>query len=59
MQSLDCVEFARNRANVLFVSGVDAIAPLARLAVEILPTREGSAREKVILDEVERPLHTR
>src|SRR5919106_3197437 len=44
---------------MLFVRRIDAIAPLARLAVEILPAHECSAGEKVVFDKVERSLHTR
>jgi hypothetical protein len=53
MQSLDRVEFARNGANVFLVRRVDAIAPLARLAVEMLPVVEGSAGEEVVFNKVE------
>jgi hypothetical protein len=44
---------------VLFVSRVYAIAPLARLAIQVLQTREGSPRQKVILDKRERTFHPR
>ena len=44
---------------MLLVRRIDAVAPLARLAVEILPTGEGPAYKEVVFDEVERPLDAR
>lgn len=42
---------------MLLVSGVNLIAPLACLLIQILPTGEGPPGEEVALDKAERPLH--
>src|SRR5882672_3743066 len=57
MQPLHREQLSRNRADVFLVSRVDLIAPLPRLLIQILPTTEGAPRQKVMLDEMERPLH--
>ena len=58
MQALHRVQLARHGANVLFVSRIDAVAPLTGLRVEILPTGERSAHQEVVFDEVERAFDT-
>jgi hypothetical protein len=40
MHALHCEQFARHRADMLLVSRVDLVAPLARLLVQIFPTGE-------------------
>src|ERR1700757_1599968 len=42
---------------MLLVSGVDLVAPLARLLIQIFPTGEGPSGEEVSLDKAERPLY--
>src|SRR5579872_54434 len=42
---------------MLLVSGVDLVAPLACLLIQILPTGEGAPGEEVSLDKAEWPLH--
>src|SRR5438045_5203714 len=59
MQSLDCEQLTRNRANMFLVSRVDFIAPLPRPLIQILPTTEGAPRQKVGFDKPERPLYAR
>ena len=59
MQPLDGEQLTRNRADMFLVSRVDLIAPLPRPLIQILPTVEGAPRQKVGLDEPERPLHAR
>lgn len=49
-------ELARTGMQVTAVSGVDAIAPRDRLAVQRLPVGEFAPDEKVVLDVVEGPL---
>src|SRR5712671_3026802 len=49
-------QFAGNGVKVFLVSGVDAIAPLTRLPIQIFPGGEGAAGEEVVFDEVERTL---
>jgi hypothetical protein len=44
---------------MLLIGRIDAVAPLARLAVQILPTGEGPACQEVVFNEVERPLDAR
>ena len=44
---------------MFFVSGVDAITPLARLEIEILPGGECTTGKKVGLDEPEHPFDAR
>src|ERR1017187_7221144 len=44
---------------MFLISGVDFVAPLARLIVQILPTGERSARQKVALDKPEGPFYAR
>ena len=50
--------FARHGADVFLVGRIDAVAPLARLVVQILPVGERASGQKVVFDEVERPLDT-
>ena len=57
MESLDSKQLTRHRAEMLFVSGVDLIAPLPRPLIQILPTAECATREEIPLDKAERPLH--
>ena len=59
MQPLDREQLARHRADMFLVSRVDLVAPLPRLLIQILPTGEGAPRQKVVLDEMERPFHAR
>ena len=42
--------------DVFLVSRVHLVAPLARLAVQIIPSGERAARQEVMLDEMERAL---
>src|SRR5208283_5696947 len=42
---------------MFLVSGVDFVAPLARLPIQILPTGERSPRQKVGFDKPEGPFH--
>ena len=44
---------------MFLVGRIDLIAPLARLLIQILPTGKRAPRQKVVLDEPERPLHAR
>ena len=44
---------------MFLVGGVDLVAPLARLLIQILPTGEGASGQEVVLDEGEGPLHAR
>src|ERR1700683_4952515 len=53
MQALDREEFARHGADMFLVGGVHAIAPLARLLIQILPTGKSTTREKVVFDKGE------
>src|SRR6266849_2420972 len=55
MQALDCIEFARHGADMFLVSRVDAVAPLARLLIQILPAAELATHQKVPFDKPERP----
>src|SRR5438093_1010599 len=59
MQPLDREQLPRDRADMFLVSGVDLIAPLPRLAVQIFPTGESAPGKKVSLDEMERPFYAR
>src|SRR5580704_14291382 len=43
---------------MLLVGGVDLVAPLARLLIQIFPTGEGPSGEEVSLDKAERSLYT-
>src|SRR5260370_29211297 len=56
MQALDREEFARYGADMFLVGGVHAIAPLARLLIQIVPTGKPTTREKVVFDKGKRPL---
>src|SRR5258708_12466891 len=42
---------------MFLVSGIDFVAPLARLTVQILPTGESAPRQKVGFDEPERSFY--
>src|SRR5215472_4359004 len=44
---------------MFLVSGVDLVAPLASLLIEILPIGEGTSGQEVPFDKVEGPLHAR
>ena len=46
-------------ADMFLVSRVDAVAPLTRLLIQILPTGERAAGEKVVFDEGERTFDAR
>jgi hypothetical protein len=47
-------QLARNGADVFFVGGVDAIAPLPCLGIQVWPTGEGAAGQEVLLNKPER-----
>src|ERR1017187_1170830 len=57
MLLFDRKQLARHGAEMLLVSPIDTIAPLARLLIQILPTGEASPRQEVPLDKPERPLN--
>ena len=59
MQALDREQFARHGADMFLVSRVDAVAPLARLLIQIVPTGERAAGQKVVFDEGKRAFHAR
>ena len=42
---------------MLFVTGIDLVAPGARLVVEVVPVGKFPAGQKVVFDERERPFH--
>src|SRR6516165_2737999 len=44
MKLFEGKQLAWNRVNVFFVCGVDAVAPLSGVLVQVLPTGEGTAR---------------
>src|ERR1035441_1732971 len=50
---------AGNRADIFLVSRVDLVAPLPRLVVQILPTGERAACQKVALYKPEGPFYAR
>ena len=54
MCPFDSKQLARNCADMLLVGRIDAIAPLAGLKIEILPTGESASGKEVVLDEVKR-----
>jgi hypothetical protein len=54
MQAFHREQFARYRPDMLLVSRVDLVAPLARLLIQILPTGERTPRQKVVFDEGKR-----
>src|SRR6266446_4229159 len=56
MQALDREQFARHGADMCLVGGVDAVAPLACLLIENVPTGKPASCEKVVFDEGEGPL---
>src|SRR5580658_9904905 len=56
MQALDGEEFARHGADMFLVGGVDAVAPLACLLIQIVPAGKPTTREKVVFDKGEGPL---
>src|SRR3989442_10399942 len=53
MRAFDGEQFAGNRTDVFFVGAVDAIAPLAGLLIQILPTGERAAGPEVSLNKME------
>jgi hypothetical protein len=53
MLLLDREQLARNSAQMLLVRRVDAVAPLPRLLVQVLPVGEASPRQEVSFDEPE------
>jgi hypothetical protein len=56
MLLFDREQLARHGAEMLLVSRVDAVAPLPRLLVQVLPVGEASPRQEVPLDKPEGPL---
>jgi hypothetical protein len=54
MHLLDSEQLARNGADMFLVGRIDAITPLARLKIEILPGGECTSGKKVGLNEPER-----
>jgi len=54
---LEGKQLARNGTDVFFVGGVDAIAPLPCLGIQVLPTGEGAAGQEVPFNEPERSFH--
>jgi len=52
---LEGKQLARNGADMFFISGVDAIAPLPGLCIQVWPTGERTASQEVVLNEPERP----
>jgi len=58
-QALHREQFARHGADMLLVSRVDLVAPLARLLVQIFPAGERTPCQKVVFDEGKRALHAR
>jgi hypothetical protein len=59
MQALDGEQLTGNRADMFFVSRVDLVAPLPRPLIQVLPTAEGTSRQKVMLYEMEGTLYAR
>src|ERR1019366_9169696 len=59
MHALDREQFARHGPDMFLVSRVDAVAPLARLLIQVLPTGERAPGQKVIFDEGKRTFHAR
>src|SRR5208282_6594372 len=59
VQSLHREELAGNRTEMFLVGGVDLVAPLARLLIQIFPTGKGASGQEVVLDEPEGPLDAR
>src|ERR1700693_829933 len=53
MQALDGEEFARHGADMFLVGGVDAVAPLACLLIEIVPTGKPTTSQEVSFNEGE------
>src|SRR5216683_7039428 len=53
MQALDREEFARHGADMFLVGGVDAVAPLACLLIEIVPTGKPTTSQEVSFNEGE------
>jgi len=54
---LEGKQLARNGADMLFIGGVDAIAPLPSLPVQVLPTGEGTTGQEVVLNKPERSFY--
>src|SRR5205814_7335740 len=59
MHAIHREQFARHGADMFFVRRVDFVAPLTRLLVQIVPTGERAAGQKIILDKSERAFYTR
>src|SRR5215472_15247633 len=55
MPLLEGKQLARNGTDMLFISGVDAIAPLPGLFIQVWPAGERTASQEVVLDEPEWP----
>src|SRR6516225_9715683 len=55
MPLLEGKQLARNGADMFFIRGVDAIAPLPGPCIQVWPTGERTASREVVLDEPERP----
>ena len=53
MQSFDGEQLAWNRAEMFLVRAIDAIAPLARLLIQVGPTGECASGQEVIVDKIE------
>src|SRR2546430_11068130 len=50
MPLLEGKQLARNGADVFFIGGVDPLAPLPSLPIQVWPTGEGAAGQEVPLD---------
>src|SRR6266478_562830 len=59
MRALDREQFARHGADMFLVGRVDAVAPLPRLLIQIVPTGKPAARQKVVFDKGEGTLDPR
>ena len=55
MHPFQSKQLARNGADVFLISRIDALTPLPRLNIEVLPTREPAPGKKVVLNKVEGP----
>jgi len=51
MPLLEGKQLARNGTDVFFIGGVDALAPLPSLAIQVWPTGEGAAGQEVPFNE--------
>jgi len=54
---LEGKQLARNGADVFFIGGVDPLAPLPSLPIQVWPTGEGAAGQEVPFNEPERSFH--